>query len=170
MIIRREKPSDFQEIHDLVKIAFQTAKVSNGNEQNYINSLRVSGNYIPELSLVAEEDTKLVGQIMLTKTCVTACGKFKFEALLLAPLSVLIEYRKRGIGSELVKKSFALAKKKGYRTVFVVGDPAFYSRFGFQSSALFGIRHIPPIPDENVMVRDIVPGALAGVTGTVTFI
>ena len=70
MIIRQEKPSEFQEIFDLVKVAFKTAKVSNGNEQDYVNKLRASGNYIAELALIAEEDEKLVAHIMLTKTYV----------------------------------------------------------------------------------------------------
>jgi len=80
LIIRQEKPSDFQNIYDLVKVAFQTAKVANGNEQDHVNKLRASGGYIPDLALVAEEDSKLVGHIMLTKTYITTGGS-KFEAL-----------------------------------------------------------------------------------------
>jgi predicted N-acetyltransferase YhbS len=52
----------------------------------------------------------------------------------------------------------------------VVGDPAFYSRFGFMSSVLFGIKHVPMISEQYVMVRELSTGALTGVTGTVTFI
>ena len=88
---------------------------------------------------------------------------------MLAPLSVALEYRKRRIGSKLVKKSFELANNLGYKAVFVVGDPAYYSRFGFKSSVLFGIKHVPPIPDQYVMFHELSTGALAGVTGTVTF-
>jgi predicted N-acetyltransferase YhbS len=169
LIIRQEKPSDFQEIYDLVKAAFQTAQVSNGDEQDYVNKLRANGSYIPELALVAEEDAKLVGHIMLTKTNVMTESS-KFEALLLAPLSVALEYRKRGIGSNLVNEGFRLAKHLGYTAVFVVGNPAFYGRFGFKSSVLLGVKHFPPIPDPNVMVHELCIGALAGVAGTVTFI
>jgi putative acetyltransferase len=116
LIIRQEKPSEFQTIYDLVKVAFQTAKVSNENEQNFVAELRSSGNYIPELALVAEDNAKLVGHIMLTKTCVTM-GNSKFNTLLLAPLSVAIEYRKRGIGSQLIVESLKLAKDMGFSAV-----------------------------------------------------
>jgi predicted N-acetyltransferase YhbS len=169
LIVRQEHPSEFQSVYDLVKIAFQTAKVSDGNEQDFVNKLRASMNYIPQLALVAEEDSKLVGHIMLTKTYVTM-GNSKFDALLLAPLSVRLEYRRRGIGSKLVRQSFELAKNLGHSFVFVVGDPAFYGRFGFTSSALFGIKHVPTIPVQFVMVHELFAGALSGVTGTVTFI
>jgi predicted N-acetyltransferase YhbS len=79
--------------------------VADGNEQDYVSKLRASDNYIPKLALVAEEKAKLVGHIMLTKTYVAASGS-KVEALLLAPLSVASEHRKRGIGSKLVDQSF----------------------------------------------------------------
>lgn len=151
-----------------MKVAFQTAKVADGNEQDYVNKLRSSGNYIPELALVGEENAKLVGHIMLTKTYVTTVG-LKFEALLLAPLCVALEYRGRGVGSKLVEASFDLAKKLGYGAVFVVGDPAYYGRFGFKSTVLFGIRHVPAVPEQYVMVYELRKGALTGVAGTVTF-
>ena len=168
LMIRQEKRFDFLSVYDLVKVAFQTAKVANGNEQDYVNKLRANANYIPELALVAEEGAKLIGHIMLTKTYVATDG-LKFQALLLAPLSVALEYRKRGVGSKLVRESFGLAKNLGYKAVFVVGDPAFYGRFGFKSSVKFGIKHVPAIPDEYVMFHEFSAGALAGVTGTVTF-
>jgi predicted N-acetyltransferase YhbS len=97
------------------------------------------------LAVVAEQDTKIVGYIMLTKTYVST-GSGIFEGLLLAPLSVMLEHRNRGVGSRLVKESFDLAKKLGYTAVFVVGIPAYYGRFGFKSTALYDITHVPEIP------------------------
>ncbi len=117
LLIREEKSSDFQAIYDLVKVAFQTARVSNGEEQNYVNKLRAGHNYVPQLALVAVEGSKLVGHIMLTKTYVTL-GNSIFDALLLAPLSVALEYRRCGIGSKLVKKSFESAKNLGLQSRF----------------------------------------------------
>ena len=69
MIIRQEINLN-SKIFIIDKIAFETARVSNGNEQDFVNRLRASGSYIPELALVAEENGKLVGHIMLTKTYV----------------------------------------------------------------------------------------------------
>jgi predicted N-acetyltransferase YhbS len=165
VIIRRETSEEFPQIYDLVKVAFQTAKVSNGKEQDFVNTLRGSGNYIPELALVAEEDGKLVGHIMLTKTYIVN-GSHRFEALLLAPISVVLGYRNRGIGSQLIKESFRLATEMGYTSAFLVGDPSYYHRFGFRSTADFGIKPRSAIPDENVMACELVPNALCGISGT----
>ncbi len=104
---------------------------------------------------------------MLTKTCIIT-DSLQSEALLLAPLSVVLAYRKRGIGSKLVNHSFELAKNLGYKAVFVVGDPPFYTRFNFKPSILYGIEPIPKIPYENAMVHELVAGALNGIKGTVS--
>ena len=60
MTIRQATPEDFDAIYSLVKTAFQTAKVSDGDEQDFVLKLR-KGRYIPELELVAEEDGVLIG-------------------------------------------------------------------------------------------------------------
>ncbi len=168
MIIRKETEEEFNQIYDLVKVVFQTAKVSNGKEQDFAIELRGSGNFIPELALVAEEDGKLIGHIMLTKTYIKT-GDGKFEALLIAPISVLLEYRNKGVGSELIKESFRLAKELGYTVVVLVGDPAYYNKFGFRSAVDFGIKHTPEIPDEYVMACELVPNVLNGFSGKIDF-
>jgi len=165
MIIREEVKEDFGEIYDLVKVAFETAKVTNGKEQDYVNQLRKNENYIPELALVAEEDGKLVGHIMLTRMQIID-GDSKYETLLLGPISVLLEFRNKGIGSQLIKESFRRAKQMQYGSVVLVGDPAYYHRFGFRPSVDFNIKYAHPIPDENVMACELIPNALQGVRGT----
>ena len=168
MIIRREIKEEYPQIYELVKIAFQTAKVTNGKEQDFVDELRSSGNYIPELALVAEENGLLVGHIMLTKFCIVDDG-VNNDTLLLAPISVALEYRDKGIGSALIKESFKLAKEIGYKSVILVGDPGYYHRFGFKAAIHFGITHTPAIPDENVMACELVPDVLLGIRGTIAF-
>jgi len=164
MIIRQETPEDFSRIFELVKVAFQTAKVSNGKEQDFVNQLRAGENYIPELALIAEEDGQIIGHIMLTEAHVVE-GEDRFSALLLAPLSVALDHRKKGVGSQLVKESFYLSREMGYTAVLVVGDPDYYSRFGFYRASSFGIKPTHSLPDESVMACELVPGALRKVKG-----
>ncbi len=165
IVIRQEKRNDFMQIYDLVKVAFQTAKVSNGKEQDFVNQLRDSVNYIPELALVAEENHKLIGHIMLTKNYIIN-SDYKTETLLLAPISVVLEHRDKGVGSKLINTSFELAKSMGYKSVVLIGDPAYYSRFGFKRSVDLGIRYLNDIPEEYVLVCELVPSALLEISGT----
>jgi predicted N-acetyltransferase YhbS len=168
MLIRQEKKTEFPVIYDLVKVAFQTAKVSNGDEQNFVDRLRASGNYISELALVAEDQGEPIGHIMLTKTFVdTEDGQY--PVLLLGPVSVVLERRNHGVGTRLIEEVCRLARAKGHKAVILVGDPAYYHRFGFRSAVDFGITNTNEIPDENVMACEITPNALRNVKGTITF-
>jgi putative acetyltransferase len=164
MIIRQENEKDFSTVYELVKVAFQTAAVTSGQEQELVGKLRNSANYIPELALVAEDNGELLGHIMLTRTLVVD-GDTKNEVLFLGPVSVVKEYRKRGIGSALMVQSLKIAGELGYKAVVLVGDPAYYHRFGFKTSANWGIRHVLEIPAEFVMACELVPNALANVRG-----
>ena len=165
--IRQETANDYDEIYNLIKTAFETAKVKDGDEQDFAVNLRNSSNYIPELALVAEIDKKLIGHIMFTKTYVECNDGDKYEGLLIAPVSVLLEYRDKGVGSSLIRKGFDIAKKLGYKAVFLVGNPAYYHRFGFRSSASFGIKYIHDIPEQFVMAYELEPDCLTDVYGTI---
>lgn len=85
--------------------------------------------------------------------------------LYLAPISVPLEDRCKGIGSALIKESFRRARNMGYTAVVLVGDPAYYHRFGFKSAITFGIKPKMEIPDEYVMACELVAGALKGISG-----
>ena len=162
LIIRTEHEKEFNQIYDFVRIAFETAQVSDGNEQNFVNELRASENYIPELALVATDNKQLIGHIMLTK--------FAFKGmLLLAPLTVKLDYRHQGVGTKLVQKAFELAKEMNYTSVVVLGDPDYYGRFGFKPSVNFGITCTNEIPSEYVQIVELQEGALDSVNGTISF-
>ena len=165
--IRRETPEDFPEIYSLIRTAFETAKVKDGDEQDFTDRLRASEGYIPELGLVAERDGKLIGQILFTRNFVERPDGSRFETLLVAPLSVLLEYRDRGVGSALMREGFRLARESGYTSAFLCGDPDYYERFGFRSSAGFGIHSKSGIPPQFTLAVELEPDALKGVTGVI---
>lgn len=109
LIIRQENKNDYEEVYNVIKTAFETAEHSDGNEQDLVVALRKSDNFIPELSLVAVIDNKIVGYILFTKIKIG-----KQEELALAPLGVLPEYQKQGIGRTLIQEGNKKAKELGY--------------------------------------------------------
>ncbi len=167
MTIRTEATADLPAIYELIRIAFETAKVADGDEQDFAVKLRNSPAYIPELALVAEENGQLIGHIMLTKLKIIIPSE-EFESLLLAPVSVVLECRDRGVGSALIRESMQRATAMGYDSVFLVGDPDYYKRFGFEPSINFSIKNINGIEDNYVMAVELLPGALHGMSGTVS--
>lgn len=179
-IIRAERPEEFARIHDLVKDAFATARVSDGDEQNFVDRLRKSDGYIPELALVAEEGGELVGHVMLTRLPYephpddTAWKDFSVEDaafLLLAPLCVREDKRNKGLGVRLVREVLAKAHALGYSAVILVGDAGYYGRMGFVPVSDFRIQYAPPeLPAEHVLAYELVSGALVGKLGTLRII
>jgi len=166
MIIREESPAEYPLIYDFVREAFKTARVSNGEEQDFVRKLQTSDRYIPSLSLVAVENGRIIGHVMLSKIQIKSKER-PFESLLLAPLSVAGTHRNQGVGSSLVKTAFETAKWMGYTSVLIVGNPAYYSRFGFRSAKSFGITSAESLPENVFMACELVPDSLKGVSGTV---
>lgn len=173
--IRPEKPEEFAAIYDLVKLAFATARVSDGSEQDFVDQLRAGSGYIPELALVAEEQGQLTGHIMLTRLPYSpgpqegegAEGKgAEARFLLLAPLCVVLAKRNFGLGALLVREAMARARSMGYTAVILVGDAGYYGRFGFEGVSAYKVRYTPEeLPAEHVLACELVPGALRGKGG-----
>ncbi|MDR1775016.1 MAG: N-acetyltransferase [Actinomycetes bacterium] len=194
MEIREEGGADYRAIWQLVQEAFDAAPISTGSEQEYIDMLRGSARYLPELSLVAVDRGRLLGHIMLTRSVVvpdsgqTAPGTAAdvgaddsgesdvctsastMECLVLGPVAVDRRHQGQGIGSALIREGLHRARRLGYRLVFLTGDRDYYGRFGFVPAADYGIYCQPDLPAQyrdRVLVLELVPGAVRGVAGTV---
>lgn len=146
MIIRTEQQADYNSVYQVVKSAFKTAEQSDGNEQDLVNALRQSNAFIPELSLVAEINEKIVGHIMFTRLQIGS-----HTALALAPLSVLPEYQRQGIGTSLILEGHKTAQILGYSYSVVLGSEKYYPRLGYLPAGKFGIQPCFEVPDKNFM-------------------
>ena len=144
--IRQENKNDYEEIYNVVKTAFETAEHSDGNEQDLVVALRNSDSFIPELSLVAIKDNKIVGHILFTKIKIG-----NHEELALAPLAVLPEYQKQGIGSKLIQQGHKIAKELGYHYSIVLGSETYYPKFGYVPAIQYGIKAPFEVSNENFM-------------------
>lgn len=144
--IRQENKKDYDEVYKVIKTAFETAEHSDENEQDLVVALRKSKNFIPELSLVAIQDKKIVGYILFTKINI---GKYK--ELALAPLAILPEYQKQGIGKKLIERGHEIAKGLGFHYSVVLGSERYYPKFGYVPASQYGIKAPFEVLDENFM-------------------
>lgn len=163
VVIRQEEAKDRNTIYSLVKRAFETAEHADGNEHELVNALRNGKAYIPELSLVAEIGGMIVGHIMFTKAEVGDA-----VALALAPLSVLPEYQRQGVGTALVQEGHRIAKELGYGYSIVLGSESYYPRTGYLPADTFGIKAPFDVPRENFMACRLCNNAPA-IHGTVRY-
>ncbi len=161
--IRKEKTEDIPVIGEIHKVAF-----GGETEPNLVEAIRASEGFIPELSLVAEVDGKVVGHIIFSPITIKTKAD-SVPVLSLAPMGVLPEYQNQGIGSELIRSGLAGCQQLGHYIVIVIGYPKYYTRFGFVPAAKKGLKVSFDVPDEAFMVFEGITGALDGVSGTVIY-
>jgi len=144
MILRLETEKDYFENVNLTREAFWNVYRPGCDEHLLHRNIRIAASYIKDLCYVAEEDGKLVGNIVYAK--MWKDGKMCDEVIGFGPLSVLPEKQKQGVGSALVTDTLKRAKELGFKAVLITGNPNYYHRFGFSSATKFGVR-LPDIAE-----------------------
>lgn len=160
MIIRNENIEDQEAVREINLNAFPTDV-----EATLVEKLRSS---MDTISLVAVQEDKVVGHILFSPLSIEN-DKETFEALILAPIAVLPEYQKQGIGSKLVENGIIECKNQGHSIIVLVGHPEYYPRFGFISAEQNGIKHPFEVSEDVFMVYELVPDALSKVHGVLKY-
>lgn len=156
--ISLERPADSGAIEHLLDNAFGPSRLAKASYR-FRHGLRPTAG----LSRAAREGERVVGAIRYWPIKVGAKGT---PALLLGPLAVVEDRRGRGIGRALVAQTLDRAMLAGHRLVLLVGDLAYYERFGFALASHHGIFMSRENP-VRLLVRALKPGALTGVAGEV---
>jgi putative acetyltransferase len=160
MNVRPEVAADHEAIGHVNRLAF-----GQDVEARLVDALR-DGGYL-RVSLVAEQGEQVVGHILFSELpIITDAGTI--PALALAPLAVVPDFQKQGIGSALVRKGLDECRRQGHRIVVALGHLTFYYRFGF-SPKLAASLDSPFSGRESFMAVELVPAALNGVTGRVQY-
>ncbi len=137
-IIRPETPSDEDAIEQVTRRAFLSHPYSHQTEQFIIRALRAD--HALSVSLVAEEAGRIVGHIAISPVTISD-GTAGWYGL--GPISVDPAWQRQGIGRTLMEKGLAELRNTGANGCVLVGDPAFYTRFGFANSAALVLEGVP---------------------------
>ena len=157
MLIRSERPQDESAIRSLMQAAFATAVHSSGTEAAIIDALRRDGQL--SLSLVIEEAEGIVAHLCFSP--VRIGGRDGWFGL--GPFSVAPHRQGEGIGSRLIRDGLSRLRNMAANGCVVLGDPAFYARFGFAPDPALTFDGAPPEYFMRVAFTGPVP------TGTVTY-
>lgn len=166
--IQKVTPSNYPAITNVIQAAFANDPHGDQTEHLLVKRLRDSKAYIPELSLVAEAEGKIVGHIILSKIKVKNENEV-FDSLALAPVSVHPDFQGNGIGGKLILEAHKRAKELGYCSIILLGHENYYPRFGYKTLNTFGIKLPFDVPDENCMGIELIENALEKVNGTVEY-
>jgi putative acetyltransferase len=160
MLIRVEEQRDWAAIRTVNVSAF-----GHPAEANLVDVLRDQAS--PLVSLIADDNGAVVGHIMFSP--VSLSGHRTLRIMGLAPMAVLPEHQRKGIGTALVHAGLERCKQLGFGAVVVLGRPAYYPRFGFSSSVGFGLGGEYDVPTNVFMVLELQASFLRGASGTIKY-
>lgn len=139
MIIRQENDGDADAIHALTAAAFQGKPYSDGTEAHIVDGLRAAGALT--ISLVAEDYDEIVGHVAFSPVTINGRPGRWYG---LGPISVAPARQRRGIGTALIEAGLSRLRALGAAGCILLGDPAYYGRFGFVSDPVLRYRDVDP--------------------------
>ena len=162
MFIREALDSDLNDVLSVESLAF-----GRDDEAELVRALLGDPSAQPILSLLAFRDNRAVGHILFTAAHLT---NNQNKIALLAPLAVVPDAQKQGIGGKLIEKGLQLLSQSGVDLVFVLGHPEYYPRYGFKPAGRLGFEAPYAIADEHAdawMVQALRPGIIGSVDGQI---
>ncbi len=138
MIVRSEMPADEATIRSLITSAFLKAPHSRGNEAGIVDALRDTGSLT--ISLVAEDGGEVVGYVAFSPVSINGLNIGWYG---LGPVAVRFDKRRHGFGKALIVSGIEHLKNMNAKGCVVLGDPAYYRQFGFESDYNLRFGNIP---------------------------
>jgi predicted N-acetyltransferase YhbS len=154
--IRLERSTDIAVREDILDNAYGDVRFTKPSARLREGRLPADG-----LALVAVERGRVVGTVRLWNVR-TASG---WDALLLGPLAVSCESQGLGVGAKLMRRALKEARRLGHRAVLLVGDAAYYGRFGFSAKKTGSLRVPGPFAPERLLGIELIAGSLNGASG-----
>jgi predicted N-acetyltransferase YhbS len=153
--IRTERPTDVAAREALLDVAYGPVRFTKPSQ-------RLRERRDPALSFVAQEQGRVIGTVRLWP--VSAGGR---AALLLGPLAVHPDCRRRGVGAALMRRALRAAREDGHAAVLLVGDASYYGRFGFTGEKTAALAMVGPYEQDRLLALELLPGTLDGAHGVI---
>ena len=163
--LRLEQPQEYRIVEELIREAFWGMNHPDCDEHLLAHKLRSVSAFVPELDYVAVVDGIIVGNVMFSKGRIIDVQGQEYIVLNFGPLSVLPEYKNRGVGKALMTHTISEAKRLGYRAILFFGHPDYYTRFGFKRAKEFNITTSGGNNFDAFMAMPLYDGALDGIAG-----
>lgn len=158
--VGEETRHDTDGVRAVLEAAFPTTA-----EANLVDCLRTLDEIV--ISFVAVLESHIIGHVVFTRVELSTDPTLRAYGL--GPLGVGPEHQRKGVGSALVKAGLDWLREAEAEAVVVLGHPTYYPRFGFVPSSRYGITCEYDVPEDIFMLLELVPGALTGRTGVITY-
>ena len=168
IIIRRETPRDCRAVEELVRESFWNVYRPGCLEHYVLHMLRDDPAFVPELDLVMEKDSELIGQNMFMRALILADDGREIPIMTMGPICIAPAYKRQGYGKLLLDYSLERAAEAGCGALCFEGNIGFYGKSGFTFARNFGLRYhdLPEGADDSFFLcRELIAGYLDGVRG-----
>lgn len=169
MNIRLEQPQDHHEVERLTREAFWNVYRPGCTEHYVLHQYRNNPDYIPQLSFVLEEDSRLIGHVMFSRAEIVKDDGTIFPAWTFGPISIHPEYKRRGYGLQLLRHAIDQARQMGVGVLCIEGNIDFYRHAGFVVASTLNIHYHGEPRESDVpyfLAQELIPGYLDGIEGT----
>lgn len=167
-IIRKETPSDYREVENLVRESFWNVYRPGCLEHFVIHELRKDPAFVKELDLVMELDGRIIGQNMFMHAVIRSDDGRQIPIMTMGPICIANDLKRQGYGKKLLDYSLEQAKLLGCGALCFEGNIGFYGKSGFVYASEKGIRYhgLPEDADASFFLcKELIPGYLDGITG-----
>ena len=144
MHVRHEHAADHAAV-----LAVQREAFGREGEASLVD--RLERERVDRISIVAEIDASIVGHVLLSEAHLIV-GPQAVSIGALGPVGVVRSHRRRGVGASLIRHGLALSWQQGWPAVIVLGNPAYYRRFGFERADTWSVRCELDVPAEAFMI------------------
>ncbi|MCX5467544.1 GNAT family N-acetyltransferase [Acinetobacter nematophilus] len=152
LTLRNEQADDIESIFNITQSAFEHAAHTDHTEQLIVNALRKANQL--SISIVAELDDKIIGHIAISPVVISS-GEQNWYGL--GPVSVVPAYQQQGVGKALIQQSLHQLKQQGAAGCVVLGDPAYYSKFGFKPYPNLILENVPAEYFQTLAFTPVIP-------------
>ena len=167
-IIRKETPSDYREVENLIRESFWNVYRPGCLEHFVIHELRNDPAFVKELDFVMEQDGRIIGQNMFMRAVIDADDGRQIPIMTMGPICIANDLKRQGYGKKLLDFCLEKAKELGCGALCFEGNIRFYGKCGFGYARDKGIRYrgLPEGADDSFFLcQELIPGYLDGITG-----
>lgn len=167
-IIRKETPSDYRQVENLIRESFWNVYRPGCLEHFVIHELRNDPAFVKELDFVMEADGRIIGQNMFMRAVIQADDGRQIPIMAMGPICIANDLKRQGYGKKLLDYTLEKAKELGCGALCFEGNIGFYGKSGFVYASEKGIRYhgLPEGADSSFFLcKELIPGYLDGITG-----
>lgn len=157
---RNETPADYKAVENLTREAFWNVYKPGCDEHFVLHSFRTRSDFVPELDILMEENSVLIGHVMFARAEIRLNNGGILPIMTFGPISIAPDFKRKGYGTVLLRHAMQKAKEMGSGALAITGNIGFYGKSGFVVAKTKGVRYHADPDADYFLIKELIPGFL----------